>query len=306
MRTAWVILVPLLLVGCESAPPPAAARGPAPESPLLAYVNGKPITTDDLVPPLLDASGREVFNELVLDRALAQRLAAAALTVTDDDLTAERRRMLTMLAADPDDAARVLAELRQRRGLGDARFGGLLWRNAALRKLVADGVTVTTAGIEQAYQLAHGPRYRARVIVAPTLDQAAQLRSLADEQPFTQLAFDHSTDASAPAGGLLPPVSPADESFPRAVRQALGSLQVGQVSEPIAVDDGFAILLLEATIPADGVPLEAVRDELAERVRLRSERLLMDELARELIDRAEVVILDADLSRVWRADGADN
>jgi len=301
MRRAQFILLALVFAGCQTAPS-TPAHPPAPKAQPLAFVNGEPVTVADLRAGLFDIAGREALGELILDRAVAAR----GVTVTNDDVAAERRHMLTMLSPDPDEAARLLTELRLRRGLSDARFTALLRRNAALRKLVADQAAVTPAAIQQAYMLDYGPRYRGRVIVTRTLNRAAELRVLAMDQPFAELALKHSTDPSSTVGGLLPPISPEDDAYPKAIRDTLARLSVGQVSEPVSVEGGFAILKLEEQSPASDVPLERVRDELAARVRLRAERLLMDQLARELIGQASVVVLDGDLNRVWKTDPTNN
>src|SRR5690606_35571661 len=97
---------------------------------------------------------------------------------------------------------------------------------------------------------------------------------------------------------------PVDDAYPQAIRSALARLEPGQVSEPVSVEGGFAVLRLEESIPASDVPLESVRDDLEDRVRLRAERAMMDRLARELIAQTPVVILDGDLDRVWKAEDA--
>lgn len=293
------LLLLLLLPACQTAPPPPQAR---PTAQPVAFINSQPVTVADLQPGLFDLAGREMLNELILDRAIA----AQHITVTDDDVTAERQRMLTMLADDPDEAARLLTELRLRRGLSDARFAALLHRNAALRKLVADQVVITPAAVQQAYDIEYGPRFRGRVITTRTLDRAAELRVLAEDQPFADLALQYSTDPSSITGGTLPPISPADDTYPKAVRDTLARLGVGEISQPVSVEGGFAILKLEETIPGSDVPLDKARPDLEQRVRLRMERTLMDQLARRLIAAADVLVLDRDLNRAWKTDGSDS
>ena len=89
--------------------------------------------------------------------------------MTEADLAAEEAIIRQSLSEDEDVAARLLADLRERRGLGPVRFAALLKRNAGLRRLVEDQVTVTEPAVRQAYRLAHGPAARVRLIVMPTL-----------------------------------------------------------------------------------------------------------------------------------------
>ena len=181
---ATVALLVVVAGGCQpSNPVPAAPAetqgtpGPAPirSGRPLAYVAGEAVTLGDLGPSLLEAAGGTVIAERVLDRLLVQRLESRGLTVTDDDLAAEEVIVRRGLSDDEDTAARLLADLRQGRGLGPTRFAALLRRNAGLRKLVAEQVTVSEPAVRQAYRLQHGPAARVRLIVARSLLDARNL-----------------------------------------------------------------------------------------------------------------------------------
>ncbi len=218
-------------VGSSSSPSPAKkgtpVATPAPQaSKPVAYVRGEAIRREALSEPLMEAAGGEVFAELVLDRLINDELEQAGLTLTEQDLQAERQRVLNTLADDKNEAARLLRELRQRRGLGKVRFEHMLRRNAGLRKLVADQVTVSEAAIQQEFRRRYGEKYRARILVVPSLQKASKLRDrlLAGDASFSDLAAMHSTDASADRGGLLSPISPADPSYPQSIREALQRL----------------------------------------------------------------------------------
>ncbi|NBC10603.1 MAG: hypothetical protein GVY24_02560 [Planctomycetes bacterium] len=266
----------------------------------VAYIDARALTAGDLRASLYEAAGGEVLADLVLDRAVAQALADRGLEPDAADLAAEKRRLLETLSDDPDTAARLLNELRNTRGLGQARFEALLRRSAGLRKLVADRVEVTDAALQRQYLLRHGPRYRVRLLVTATADEANKLRRQAlDGTPFSDLAALHSIDPSAAQGGLLSPISPADTSYPQAVRNALPKLDAEAISPVLALGDRFAVLKLEDKIKADDVALDDVRNELASAVRRRGERLLMEQQARELLAAAEVVVLDPALKAAW-------
>ena len=311
-----IIIMAAVPAGCQqgraSSSSPAATGGPSGRSarrPLtqpppehrLAYVNGQPVTLTDLQTHLLEAAGGKVLAEFILERMLDEELADRGLELRSDLIDVERRILAQVLDPDPDQAQRLLDELRQRRGLGKYRFRQLLRRNAALRLLVQDQVEVSPAAIQQAYDLEYGPRYEARLIVVDSLPLASQLvkRARSGQDEFVDLVIAHSTDASRAQGGLLPPISPADASFPAVVRQAVQKLDVGQVSNPLALEQGFAILKLERKIDAQPVPMNEVKDELTLAVRRRVEQMLMRQKAAAMIRKAEVVILDPALHDAW-------
>jgi len=299
----------LLLVGCETATPVAvgtssAAPRSAPPRP-LAYVSGQAIMDQDLRIKLFEAAGGQVLAESVLDRAIKGRLAERGMLVAQDDLDREMTYVLATLSHDPAQAARLLIDLRAERGLGEQRFEAMLFRNAGLRLIVQDQVQLTPGLLRRAYQLQHGERYRVRIIVTDSIQQATALQVRVREgEPFGELAALHSADPSAAQGGLLSPISPADLTYPKALRDALGGLAPGEVSDLIAADQRFIIMKLEESLPADSIAFEAVREELERSVRLDAEGQLMRRAARAMLAEATVVVLDPALNKSWRAEQA--
>ncbi len=272
-------------------------------SPIVAYVAGQPIREDTVLPALIEAAGSTVLEEVALDVLLRRELHQRDLNLSAGEIAEELSALSAALSDDADEAARLLRQLRDRRGLGDERFDRLLRRNAMLRKLVAADVTVAELQIRKAYQLRYGPRYRVRLITADDAATAQRLRAraLAGES-FSDLAATHSTDESRAQGGLLAPISPEDATYPQAVRNALPRLDPDHdagLSPILALDGGYAVLKLEEALPPQDVSYETARDELAQSVRRQNERLLMEQQARALLDEAEVLVLNPELKRQW-------
>lgn len=310
----WFVLMAVAMAGCEaggggfqSAPRNAAnnqSTGDAAASPTgnaVVYIDGEPFTDAQLAPALYEVAGETILTERILDQQIKRRLAEAGLTVTDDDLTAERRIMRQTLSADDNQSTRLLQQLRRRRGLGEQRFKALLHRNAAMRKLVQDEVVVSESAIGQAYEQSYGPLYEARLIVVDSAAKAADLaRQARQGADFTTLAIAHSNDASRAQGGLIGPISPADPTWPDALRDAVIHLKPQEISPPIVLDKGFAVLKLESKTERSAPPLADVKEELARQVRRQVERIQMERLARTMLESADVVVLDASLQRAWR------
>ena len=300
------------LTAAERAVSDTQARSVDRERP-VALIDGVPVGFDELRPVLIEAAGATALEERVLDRQLEREGLRLGITLTEADLAAERVRLAevfatTGVAPEGDSASveRALERVRRERGLGDERFAGLIRRSAMLRRLVRDEVQISPAAVEQAYELRYGERLRTRVIVVPTAGDAARVieRARAGE-PFDRLAIELSTDASASAGGLVGPINAADPTWPAAIRSAAAGLGVGELSPPVGVEKGYAVLCLEErlTSPADRPAPAAVADDLSREVRLRQERLLMDRTARRLLEQAEVSVVDPVLRRTWEQRG---
>jgi parvulin-like peptidyl-prolyl isomerase len=278
---------------------PGSATGTITGKP-LAYLDGQAISGSALLVPLLESSGGQVLSELVVGKALAKRLAEAGITLTPAMIENEKTILLKSLDPDVDQAQRLVNELRKQRGLGSVRWEQFLARQAGLRALVKDQATVSDAALKQEFALVYGARFEARLIVVPTLVKASELakRARAGES-FIDLAIAHSSDESRAQGGMLPSVSLVDATFPAAVRSALAALNPGDVSDPVSLEQGFALLKLERKIDAQQVQFDDVKAGLSERVRLNAERLLMLRLARTMLKEAQIVVMDESLRRSW-------
>ena len=317
MRDALPLLVLSIVApfvaDCQSDPPQsrtdasttaAAPAGPADRA--AAYLDGKLVTQAQLYRLIAPAHGGEALAEILVNRGVQDRLRQENIELTQAALDAERDVLLASLDQDPDQAARLLQEMRSQRGLNGQRFEGMLRRNAGLRALVRDQVTINDAAIMQAYQLRYGERYRVRLIVTDDLDALTKARKRALEgRSFIDLAIELSTDRSARQGGLLSPISPADPTYPKAIRDVLAKLGMDDVSArlspPIALTEGYALLWLEEVLgPSDPPGLDQVRIELEAAVRRDLERVRMRQLAQTLIEQADVVVLDPLLDQAWR------
>lgn len=294
----------------RTAPPPTSnetAIEPRPAD-RAVVIDGSTLDWSALRTPLTEAAGALVLEEIVLDRSLAREAARAGLTIGEDEIRAEEAALLDELAAVTPGETRmdVLEQIRRARGLGPARYESLLRRNAVLRALVRHASEPDALELELARRLAFGETRRVRLFVSASEAAAARARTAVQEAPmearswvFAEQAAQHSTHASAPRGGLIDRFHSEDPAFPGIVGRAAADLQSGGVSPVLATAGGFAVILVESIRPGR-TPDAGEAERVAARVRLRKERLAMEQLARELIERARVSPVDPDLARAWR------
>jgi parvulin-like peptidyl-prolyl isomerase len=172
-----------------------------------------------------------------------------------------------------------------------------------LRALVSEQVEVTDAMVRAEYDLHFGERFRVRLITASTMADAQRaLDAVRGGRSFADVAATMSTDAaSAQRGGLLDAISPHDPTYPLALRRVLSDLEVGDLSPVIPIDASCAVMQMVERLAASTTSIDRVRGDLEQTVRLGQERLLMDNLARDLLTSAEIVVLDPALHDGWES-----
>ena len=277
-----------------------------------ALVDTVPVTWGELRESVTEAAGAEALREIILERGLSELLLDRGIVIDDAAVAAERELFITSLNPDPDLALRLLDEIRARQGLGTTRFRKLLWQNAALRALVRERAEITPEAVARMFELVHGPKRQARLIIVPNLAAVDTVSArLEAGEPFADVAVEVSTDPSAARGGLLEPMSKVDDTYPTAVREAIFQLEplgnnedlrptsLGLTSMPILLDNGYAILKLERKFAATRTELSEVREEMERLVRINQERVLMDQLARNILLDANVTVIDAALHESW-------
>lgn len=306
-----------MLAGVERAERSAAGRqgerGAGPTATPIV-VSGQAISWETLTPRLAEAAGAQVVREAVLDALLEREVRTRGLAITPEAINAERVMLAEVLAMDarvtPTQAEELVEALRRDRGLGPKRFGDLLVRNARLRAIVGDSAELTTTERELARRVALGPRVRCRVIVVRDAEEALALRGRIERDAaagadlavvFAREARARSVDATAPSGGLLEAVSPSDPLLPPALALELGRLSRLQLSGVIALDGGYALVLVEEAIPPEREIGAGAVDAAERRAWLRKSRGLMEQAARDLMAQHSFTVLDESLR--WNQTG---
>jgi len=266
-----------------------------------AMVNGQMVGWGDLRPSLTESAGGQALHDAIIDQCLARDLEKLGVTITDQDARDEQQRLLDSLdATDANRALRLLDEVRRREGMGRQRFQALLTRNAGLRRLVREQVNVTEEAVRRMHDIQHGAHRQARVITVPNVAEAQQaLTRIRNGESFAAVAAAMSTDSSATTGGLLDPISMEDPTWPLVLRTTLFRLSPGAMSDPVMLEEGYAIILLVQETAADDVTIDEARPALEKLVRLQQERVLMNRLARSYIEGSTITVFDAALKDAW-------
>ena len=269
-----------------------------PQSPIVAIAGTHVIRQENLWSALIELSGEEVLQEYLLTLGLEIALQQRGLTILSDDLKEEEQLLSTF---DSGVNANAMDEMLKNQGYGEVRKSELLWRNAALRKLVEDQVDINDDSVHRMFSIMHGPTFPTSIIVVSTLEEANNVISdITLGTTFADAAIRHSIDPSASNGGHVNPVSIADPIWPAPIREVISKIEINTLSTPIFIGDRWVILTVTGPPIISDVSFEDVKLRMKQLAKVSKERFLMENLAQSIIQNTDVKIIDIDVQRVSR------
>ncbi|WP_425614773.1 peptidylprolyl isomerase [Anatilimnocola sp. NA78] len=250
---------------------------------VVATVNGRPITTQQLTDECLSRYGQEVLEGEISRKVLTQELNKKKMSISQADLDAEVSRAADMYGmTKPDgtpDVDRWLKHVtEQDKAPRELYIRDAVWPSVALKKIVGNTVAITEDDLQKAYESNYGERVEVLAIVLGDQRQAQRVwqmaRDNATDSFFANLAGEYSVEPSSRAnGGKVPPIQ--KNSGAPELEKAAFSLQAGGLSGIIAVNDQFIILrCLGRTRPVAVDPQDA-RKELTKDLQEKKLRMKM-------------------------------
>jgi foldase protein PrsA len=299
VTTFNLLLISLIAFGCTSQRNRISPKTVMQESPLVALVGSKRIRRDTLWNSLIEIGGKAAMDEQVLHIAIDHILQEQGLTITQQEIDIERMLFATALRSNQIGDIDKVFEMK---GYGPHRKSGLLFRNAALRKLISPDVRVTESAKRRMFVIMYGVSYPARIIVVPSLDLATDITSkLVGGASFLTAAIEYSIDSSGDRGGSVNPINVADPVWPSAIRDVLPNLETNEISTPILVDDKWVIIQVTGVPIISEVAFKDVEPEMFRLSKLAQERFLMEQLSLSLIEKHTLTIFDDDVKRALRS-----
>lgn len=262
-------------------PPPEAIPSTA------ALVNGAEIPREQLIAECIARHGDSVLETLVNQRIIAQACQKAGVSITVADVDAEIDAMATRFQVPRDQWIELIG---RERGISESQYRTeIVWPMLALRQLAHSKSEPTDEEIDQEFERQFGPAVKARIIVSRTQHDAEQVRALAVAAPedFGGLARQHSVDVtSASANGWVQPIR-RHTGVPE-FEDAAFRLEEGQVSAVVRVADQFIIIKCEGKLPAAGVQLTEVRDQISSVIRDQKSRQVSGDVFRNLQQASQI------------------
>lgn len=261
-----------------SAPkPPGNPTGPGPE--IVATVDGRAITRQDLERPLFEANGLRFLARLAQLTLARERLRNEGLTINPQDIADERMRELdqwfnpmvntdTLKGTDQDKLAyrlkeyeRLFPKLQDQMHVSPVEFNMIFETGACLWKVADKEIAgqINDDALHRAFEIQYGERVQVRHIqVSNGREMAEAQRLLNTGKSFQDVARAMSQDKeSAKNGGEVRPFSAADTTWGEGFKAAAFSLkQPGDISDVVQTGDSYHLIQLVRKIPPVAVKFE--------------------------------------------------
>ncbi|MBP89470.1 MAG: peptidylprolyl isomerase [Planctomycetaceae bacterium] len=246
-----------------------AQIGNATQWKVMAAVNGQQVTREALARECLRRYGQDVLESIVNKHLIWQACQKQGIRITDADVETEIEEQAGNFGLPKD---KWLTMLETERDISADRYRReLIWPMLALRRLASEQIVVTEEELIKQLETEHGPRVRARMIMATTQQKATRAHQRAKAAPdkFGNIAKELSEDAnSAAARGIIPPIR---KNLGNAeIERAAFSLRAGEVSQIIPVGNQYIILKCEKQIqppPLSSKTLPRIKAQLRDRIR---------------------------------------
>jgi foldase protein PrsA len=279
----------------EPAREPAAA-GIVPE--VVATVNGKPLSRDQLATLCIHVDGRTVLETLIQHELIRQEAAKQGVTVSKEEVEAyiKKTAQEQLDAKARMSGGKDFAEWAAKKGLKPEETAREVhaWEDwlrpfaepeLVARQILLKSVKVTDADVRAEFDRRYGPKAKVLQIVvrseAEAQDVVQKLRLGAD---FAEMARDVSVDnVSRRKGGEIDPLGPGSP-----LGDAAFKLKPGQFSDPIKTPDGFHVVKLVEMVPAVDKHFEAVQAEIQENLTLTRLIELREKWINGLFDKAAI------------------
>jgi len=275
MAVCILVLASLLIARSTNQPestqsPEPQHQGETDKERVVAKVGNREITIQELQTALERQYGTELLNQLLDREALQLEGSETGTTIGDAEIDRELKRMQQGYESEDQ----FYASMKNQLGMSKEQIKEDVSNKLLLEKLATSKIVISDAMIND-YIKTHPDEfkqtteYNIQRIIVSTKEQANKvLAELAKGEDFAILARDRSIDdATNNSGGDLGWVEDNDPFIEAPILDAAKQLKIGDVSKPVQVQQGFAIVKLKSRRdkenPDQAYIRENVRKELA-------------------------------------------
>ncbi|MCP3761598.1 peptidylprolyl isomerase [Domibacillus sp. A3M-37] len=266
------------------------------EGNVIATSKAGDVTDMELYAEMKDKYGPQM--EQALQELMQKKVLSDKYEVTDEELDKEVKTAKEQLG---DQYEMFLSQY----GLDEDGFKEFLKLELLREKAALADVKVTDAEVQEYYDAWQPDINVSHILVADEAKAKEVKQKLADGGDFAALAKEYSTDpGSAENGGSLGWIDNAGRAqFVPEFTEALGTLKVNEISEPIKSDYGYHIIKI--TDQKEKGSFKDLKDQMTEELKQsKVDATASQEKLDEEMKAADVKVEDEDFKDAFKADEA--
>ncbi|MBN3524366.1 peptidylprolyl isomerase [Paenibacillus apiarius] len=263
--TCIIILAGILIFRLDTAAEDHGATLPPESSSVVATIGDEQVTRAEWNDELRRQYGAMVLEQILTSKAAEKEANSLGIKVTQEEVEWELKQQ--MRGYDDDEA--YFQAMQEQLGMSPEQLRKDLHNRLLMEKIATNEIEVTEEEVEKyleqhrdvyepvaSYDIAH--------IVVPTEWEANDiLKRVLQDETFTELAKQLSRDEfTAHQGGRLGWIDEDDPFINKAELNAATQMSVGEISEPIQVKDGYAIVMLNGKKEVEPEERKALRSRV--------------------------------------------
>lgn len=266
-KQLWIVVAALIMLNCLTVAfflsKLNEAGGAALKEEVVATVGKNKITRQEWLNELEARYGKDVLKDMIDQQVIKEMAAKYKIKVSEKDVEREYRILQTTYVSP-----------------GENKTSEKKWkdqiRNSLLQEeILTRDVVVSEKELQSYYEknqkLFHIPTaYHIAHIIVETKDDAKKtLKELSQGSNFAALAMERSIEEfSANEGGDIGYLIEGEERYPSDYFAAAKKLKAGAWSDPIKVDEGYAIVKLEGKLKGKKYSYEDVKQQIRREIAL--------------------------------------
>lgn len=256
----------------------------------VAWVGDESITSEQLGKKLFARYGKVMLDEMINALIIEKEAESLGITISDEELSEEMNKIKEGYRSEEDFYESVQVEF----GMTPEELQEDLKLNLLLEKLATKDVHISDAEAQAYYEaneeLYYTPESMHLMQIIVESEEAAKqtINELLNGADFSTLAKERSIDVlSASNGGDLGFVSLDDDTLHYEILEAASLLDISEISDPIPLDQGYAVIKLVDRKEGEKTAFEQVKREIIRELAL-SQVPPLTEVVKQLRDKYKV------------------
>ncbi|SDN84511.1 peptidyl-prolyl cis-trans isomerase [Bacillus sp. OK048] len=267
-KQLWIVVAALILLNCLTIAfflsKVKEVSGTADNEEAVATVGKSTITRQEWLNELESRYGKDVLKDMIDQKVIKEMAAKYKINVSDEDVDREYRILQTTYSSPGENKKTTEAKWKEH------------IRNSLLQEeILTRDVKVSEKEMKAYYEANKelfdiSPAYHLSHIIVKSSEEAEKaIKELSQGSSFSTLAMEKSIEEfSANEGGDIGFILEGEERFPIEYLQVAKQLKEGAWSEPIKVDQGYAIVKLEKEVKGQKYSYEDVKLQIRREIAL--------------------------------------